>query len=209
MFPARAIVKHGLLALLVYALLLLAWPLVRLAYRPLFQAAGEFLFAVADPFGGEIRVRLESSSDSALAKDTPHMDTLVHLQHRRFAGADSLAAASSFFHGYQPTAFLLALFLGATNLSWSLRRKRLLWALVLLQIFVGLRLYVGVFYAYARSQIDGRPAIELSAGASRCLFWLWHFTWAEPIATYVVPLTIWALFAFAERTLAAGEEAGV
>ncbi len=193
--------KRTLRAALVYAVLLAVWPLVKLVYRPLFQAAGEFLLGVAQPLGGDIRVLLDPSADEVLAHDTPHMDTVVRLHPLRYAGEDSLAAASSFFHGYQPTAVLLALFAGATSLPWAARRRRLLWALLGLHGFIALRLFVVVFYTYAKSRVDGRPVVELSAFASRCLFWLWHFTWAEPIATYVVPLALWALLVVGRRPL--------
>ncbi len=198
--------RQAALVVSVYAGLLAIWPLVRPLYRPCFQAVGGFLLGVVDPFE-DVRVLLEPRStgtvedqdERRVEHDTPHMDTLVLLVHRRLSGKPSLTGASSFFHGYHPTAVCIALFAG--GLSSRAGRRRLLWGLLALHAFIALRLLIGVTYAYGLSTVGGRPALDLSPFLSRCLFWARHFAMVEPLTTYVVPLAIWALLASRGREL--------
>src|SRR5262245_61518296 len=199
----RTIWKRALLCCGIYGLLLLLWPVVRFAYAPLFRAGAEFALGVADPFHGEIRVRFDPENGPAQNEDMPHLDSRLRLQHREMPGADALSWASSFFHGYQPTAVLLALFLGATPLAWKLRRWRLLWAALALHAFLALRCFAGVFYIYSKSTIAGRPALDLSPGEARAVYWIWHFLCEEPCANYVVPILIWLLCAGSPGVVAA------
>lgn len=194
-------IRRGVLGfVLAYALFLALWPLVRPLYAPLFRAGAEFVLGVVDPFDGEIVVRFDPGGGGALAEDMPRMDTIVRLQHQRLPGSEGHAGASSFFHGYHPTAVLLALFAGATPLPWRRRLRRLAPALVLVYAFVALRCLVGVVYTYSCSNIEGRPALELSPAAARALFWCWHFLWEEPLSTYLVPLLAWGLCVFTVRS---------
>jgi hypothetical protein len=196
--------KRFLLALALFGLLLAAWPLCAWAYRPLFRAGGQFLLGVVAPLE-DVRVRFVPGSGGAIARDTVRMDTLILLEHRTLRGPPAQIPASAFFHAYQPTAILLALFLGATSLPWKARRRALLLALVVLHVFIGLRLVVPVLYAYTGQNVDGRPLVELSPLALRCLYWTKHFVWVEPAMTYLVPVTLWAACVFRRRPIAPPE----
>lgn len=196
--------RRTVLFLLVYALALAAWPVVRLVYVPLFRAGAELALGIIDPFGGEVHVHFDPAlPHDPLAKDMPAMDTRVRLQHLRYTGGDALAGASSFFHGYHPTIVLVALFL-ATPMDWRSRRWRFLWAALLLTGFIALRCVVGAYSAFAASTIGGQPAVELSPLQQRALYWIRHVFWEEPVATYVVPLMAWGLCAFAGRSAETG-----
>lgn len=198
---ARGPWKRLFLALALYALLLGAWPLVAWAYRPAFRAAGEFLFG-AFGFLEDVRVEFEPGSGGAIARDTPHMDTLILLEHKVLVGPPAKIPASAFFHAYHPTAVLLALFLGATTLDWRRRRARLVGALLLLHLFIALRLSIAVLYAYRLSNAEGRPMLEIAPATERFLYWMKHLLWVEPATTYLAPASIWALLALGARPIA-------
>lgn len=189
--------KRALLGLLAYLVLLLCWPLVRAVYGPAFRSSAEFAVGVIDPLPGNVRAHFEPGARGALTLDMPHVDTTVRLQHQELGGGDATFGASTFFHGYHPSVFLLALFLLATPLPWRVRRGRLLLALLLLHTFFALRCALAVYYAYCKGSIDGRAVVELSEMGALLLRWLWHFVWVEPLTTYLVPLAIWALLVFA------------
>jgi hypothetical protein len=201
-FDSRTTVRRALAFLGVYLALLLTWPLVRPLYAPAFRTGAEVAVGTADPFSGEIRVHVDpavAEENEVLAEDVPGMDTVMRLEHLRLRGAEGLTGVSVFFHGWHPTAVLLALFLGATTLPWPRRRPRLLVALLLLHGFLALRLVTGAYWTFARSTIDGHPVREFSPLIGKLLYWFWHFVWEEPFATYLVPLLIWGVCVFGAR----------
>lgn len=193
---SRTTWKRVLSCVLAYVGLLFCWPLARLGYAPAFRAGAQLVVRVVHPLPFEMLYSFEPGASGAIATDLPHVDTTVRMHLQGSSGSDATFGASSFFHGYHPSAVLLALFLAATPLAWCTRRRRLLWALLTLHAFFALRCSLAVYYAYARSTIDGRPAVGLSPLSMRALYWIWHFAWEEPLATYLVPLVIWVPFAF-------------
>lgn len=198
-----ALVRRALGFVGLYLALLLAWLVVEPLYAPAFRAGAEVVVGTIDPFGGRIRVHLDPADperNRELAEDVAGMDTVVRLEHLELRGAEGRTGASTFFHGWHPTAVLLALFLAATPLPWARRRPRLVVALLLLHAFLGLRCVIGAYWTYACSTIDGRPVVDLSPLTGKLLYWTWHFAWEEPVATYLVPLGIWGLCVFTSRT---------
>lgn len=196
---ARALGKRVLLALGAALLLLAPWPLVRTVYAPAFRTLAQLAVNVADPLPGAIETRFEPGTGGVLAVDMARMDTVVRLRHRDLAGADASFGASSFFHGYLPTAVLLALFAAATPLPWRARRAPLVRALVLLHLFFALRCVLATYYACTKCNIDGRPLVDLGPAAARVLFLGWHFAWEEAFTNYLVPILLWAVCVFGPR----------
>lgn len=200
---SAALVRRALRFLGVYLALLLAWLVVEPAYAPAFRIGVENAVGVVDPFDGQVLVHLDRADperDRVLSEDVAGMDTVMRLEHLELRGAEGRTGVSTFFHGWHPTAVLLALFLGATPLPWSRRFPRILVALALLHAFLALRCIVAAYWTFASSTIDGRPVREFSPLAGKLLYWTWHFVWEEPVTTYLVPLGLWGLCVFASRT---------
>lgn len=188
--------KLALLAALVHLALLVLWPLVRVGYAPAFRVLGQLAVGVLDPLPGPIEARFEPGSGGALAVDLVRMDTVVRLHHRDMGGADATFGASSFFHGYLPTTVLLALFAATATRPWRWPAKALVRALLLLHLFLALRCVLAVLYAYSKSDVDGRPLLDLGPTALRVLRLVWHFGWEEMLANYLVPLLVFGLLVF-------------
>ncbi len=208
---AHALWRPALRATLLYLALFLAWPALRPLYAPAFRALTAGAVNFVDPLPGPIDVRMQPAAGGVLAVGLERMDTEVTLRHREFAGGDARFGASSFFHGYVPSALVLALFVAATPLAWRVRRTRLAWALVLVHAFIVLRCALAAFHCLSKSDIDGRPLVELGPTGTRLLHLGWHFTFGETLANYLVPILIWGLCAFGPRLreadLAPGQEA--
>ena len=202
---AHALWKHALLAALLHLVLLLVWPVVRFAYAPAFRALAELAVGVVDPLPGPIEVHFEPGSGGPLAVDVVRMDTIVRLHHRDLQGSDATFGASSFFHAYLPTTVVLALFGAATAHTWRARRRPLLWALLLLHLFVAFRCVLAVFYTHSKSTIDGKPVLALGPTGQRVLHLFWHFGWEEMLVEYLVPLLIFGLCMFGPRSSPAVE----
>jgi len=201
----RALWKYALLAGLLHLVLLFSWPLVRFAYAPAFRTLAELAVNVVDPLPGPIEVHFEPGSGGEVARDVVRMDTLVRLHHEELQGSDAFFGASSFFHAYLPTTVLLALFGAATAYTWRARKRPLLWALVLLHLFIVFRCVLAVFYTHSKSTIDGRPVVALGPTGQRVLHLLWHFGWEEMLVEYLLPLLIFGLCMFGPRSSPAAE----
>ncbi len=197
---ARGPWKRALLALAVHLALLAAWPLLSPGYAPLFRSLGQFAVGLVDPLPGPIDAVFEAGSGGLLGASLPNMDTVVYLRHRELAGPDASFGASSYFHAWVPTSVLLALFVAATPLAWRTRRWRLAGALALLHLFFALRCCVAVFYCYSKCNVDGTPLVALGPTTQRMLHLGWHFVFGEAFTNYLVPLTLWAAFAFGPRS---------
>jgi len=195
---ARALLKPALLATLVHLALLALWPLVRPVYAPVFRALAQFAVNVVDPLPGPIEARFAPGEGGVLATDLVRVDTFVKLRHRDMQGADATMGASSFFHAWLPTTVLVALFASALGRTW--RKKPLLIGLLLLHAFFAARCVLAVYYAYSRSSIEGRPAVELGPTSTRLLHLVWHFGWEEMFANYLVPLLIFGVCVFEPRS---------
>lgn len=198
----RAFWKQALLATLLHIALLLAWPAVRPLYAPAFRALGEFAVGFFDPLPGPIETRFEPGSGGGLATDLVRMDTVVHLRHAGMEGGDATFGASSFFHGFVPTAVLLALLAVVAPRPWRAHGKGIAAALLLLHVFLAARCMLAAFYAYSRCSIDGRPVLDLGPRALRGLHLVWHFGWEEALTNYLVPLALFGVCLFGPRSSA-------
>ncbi len=202
---ARALWKYALVATLLHLVLLALWPVVRGGYAPAFRASAELAVNVVDPLPGPIAVHFEPGAGGTLAVDLVRMDTIVRLRHRDLQGTDATFGASSFFHAYLPTTVLLALFGAATAQPWRARKWPLVWALLLLHLFIVFRCVLAVFYTHSKSTIDGQPVLELGPTGRRILHLVWHFGWDEMLAEYLVPLLIFGLCMFGPRSSTGAE----
>ena len=184
MRPARVLGGFFLRFLVVFVLLMAPWPGVSEAYAAFFRAGGNFLFS---KFGSDGRVRF-----LPLANPDEGRDTEVVLVNRR-AGGEMRVVGGSRLQGYKPTAFVLALIL-ATPVPWSRRWRAVVWGLVLVNAYVGLRVF-----AFLLAAFSGDSTVALFSPGPVCRAILDFFVWVLVVSFagwLIVPLPIWALVTF-------------
>jgi len=187
-------VKRSLLrTLLVLAGFVAAWPVVRHVYRPAYAELGA---AAVNLVGTDITIVPEAQTGGTIARDTPLMDTVFHFDHKTYGRGGGAIPASSFYHAYLPTAILVALMWGARRGNLGSKKKVLILALLALHVFLVLRLSSAVALQLAASTVDGAPVLALGEWSSRTLRYVKDLFWDNAISTILVPILIWALFAF-------------
>lgn len=180
------------------ALLILVgiWPVVSFVYRPTYSFLGA---AVVNLIGSDITVAPEAQDDGPIAKDTPRMDTVFHFDHKVYGRGGGAIPVSTFYHGYLPTAILLALMWGATPGSFSSKKKVLIFTLLILHAFLALRLFTAVAAQLNESTVDGVPVLDLGTWGREILLNLKDVFWDNLAISVVVPVVIWGFFAFDKR----------
>jgi hypothetical protein len=129
-FPAKRIVAFFVSAAVLYLLLMILWPVVQPAYAPCYRAVAGLVFS---SFGAANSIRFAPAQDASRPEDS-----LIIARHKH-TGAGGDFPHSSRKTGYVPTAVLVSLVL-ATPLPWRRRWRALLWGLVLVNVFVGVRI---------------------------------------------------------------------
>ena len=173
-----------MLALLIYCLLIVAWPGMIDGYRWCFRAGGNLVFS---SFGSSA-VYFEPFSSNEYGKDT----TLTLVKQRPFRARGATEISVSYI-GYRPTAFMLALVL-ATPVPWRRKLYILFWCLVWLNIFVVLRVLLSLYASFGGT--DPRSLLMLGANTKFAVHVLHHIFVMAPAAHYMVPGFIWILVAF-------------
>ena len=179
--------------LLVLAGCVVVWPVVRYAYRPVYAELGA---AAVNLIGTDITVVPEHQTEGEIARDTPLMDTVFHFDHKLYGRGGGAIPASSFYHAYLPTAILVAFMWGAREGTLRSKRKALLLALLVLHVFLVLRLSSAVTLQLAASTVDEKPVLALGEWSSKALRYVKDLFWDNAISTILVPILVWALFAF-------------
>lgn len=159
------------LFLAVFVTLMLCWPIVGGAYGGLFRSAGNAVVGL----GSHGRVWFAKPEGSAGEHDTQLV--IVDPSTRTQRQTD----LSSRRHGYMPTALLVALAL-ATPIAWRPRLWLLLWGLLGVQTYVGIKLLL-LPVAYGA---DG--GAWSTASAMRSLLWVLS---ATTVGWALVPVLIW------------------
>jgi len=180
---ARTILFFLVKCVVLYALFVVPWPGVANAYRSLFRQAGDGLFYRV----GDAALVKFTKMDGANGKDTR-----VELENRRDRQAGALEIRAMYW-GYRPTVFLMALIL-ATPLPWSRRGKALIWGLLLVNVFIGVRLWLRITDAYCDPKMLGLYTI--SDFWRSMLHGVMLVVSLAPAMTYIAPLTIWMLVMF-------------
>lgn len=177
--------------LVVYAVLMAAWPSLAPIYRALFRCAGAIAiaFCVDDTL---IEVRQEHASIG-------RVDTLFAFERNATSGqrrttrvpAPTYAVpASSFLHSYTSVAVLLALLLGSGR-GWHWRRGST--AILLLLGFLTAKLLLLVeVSSHARSPSPSSSDPILGAADSALLAAAVNLLLVNQMLSYVLPILIWA-----------------
>lgn len=181
----RLVLGFALRFALAYALLVLAWPVVRPAYGAFYCALGNVVFQGGD---GEVRFARKERIDPQQG-----FDVEVVMTKRGVPGKKNVMSSSSRLTGYLPTVSLVALVL-ATPIAWRRRRRALLWGLLLVHVFVALRMGIPIVRDFSNPN-----AIQVYYPGG---FGRWALGIAEraflraPASWFVVPILIWILVAF-------------
>lgn len=192
---ARRIAGFALRFAAAYAVLVLAWPLLRPAFRPLYCGFGNFLFADSRDAASARFHPLDAGSD---------LDVQVVLTKRGPPPVTARMENSSRLVGYLPVVSLVALVL-ASPFGWKRRRRALLFGLPLVAAFVALRMAIPIRRDFSRADAlqvhDPGPAMRWLLGVGeRALL-------DAPASFFVVPILVWALVAFRREDWALVERA--
>jgi hypothetical protein len=188
--PARRIAGFGLRFLLVYGVLVAAWPLLARFYRPAYCALGNVLFG-----GGEASARFRPLAG---AKD---LDVEVRLTKRGPPLVSAVMKNDSRLVGYMPLISLVALVL-ASPIPWKRRRTALGLGLVLVTAFVAVRMSIPIRRDFSRPD-----ALQVHQPGA---FGRWLLDVSEralldaPASFFVVPVLIWVLVALRREDLELG-----
>jgi len=186
LISARKVIKFFCLFVLIYFLLMTVWPVVGPVYSKFYQAAGGFLFG---SFGRGNVVRFSQS-------DNIKYDICITAFNRHNLDDNGEIQASQFYHSihygdYMHIAFLTAL-IAATPLPLKRRAWSLVWALILMHVFIALKLAIVIFSLFSIAL--GKNA-EL---ANR------NIVLAEHITTgFIIAFFIWVLVSFRSKDLVA------
>ena len=181
--PLRAALRFCLLALGVFVVADLAWPIVGGAYAWTYRATGEALFGT---FGSRGFVRLQ-------AKSVPEgfLDTETVLG-KRGVRSTVVVSQSSLVLGYLPTAELVALVL-ASPIPWSRKWRSMALGLLAIQAFIAVRLLLTVVHQYSLAGpvrlFDPGPfwsSVLAIARQTICV---------SPTFSFVLPVFVWIVVA--------------
>jgi hypothetical protein len=163
-----------------YGLLMILWLAVAPAYAPAFRFASQLLFGSIGP----VTVRFEPLSQP----EGRHLDTRMVFRHTQMGSGGSLAISSRFI-GYAPTVIAAALVL-ATPLPRGRRVRALLWALGMIQAYVGLRLWL-LILSLLCGQHEG-AIFKMGPTADNVLGFAAELISNSLAGTYLGPIIIWA-----------------
>lgn len=185
----RRIVSFFLRFLLVYAVLMALWPVVRGIYSRSFRSGGEVV-SVLFRSRGEIRVR-------ALADQRNKHDTRIIVRHRGSQTWTKMDVGSMRL-GYRPMALLVGLIAGSP-IPWRRRVRALLFGFMLIHAFVALRLAIIIRWGFSMNE-HGWNVVS-----SR--FWneaLHTGIWSVSVGlgmSYIAPVVIWILVSLRREDL--------
>jgi hypothetical protein len=175
---------------LIYALLILLWPLWGEGYAAAYRAGSN---AVASALGIAHHVSVlpladaqrEAFAGQVSARDLALDDTRIFFQ---AGGRELTVLHSARYSGYIPTALLVALIL-ATPVQWAFRLRALAWGLVLLALYLGVRMGATFIVDGALDPFSWLPA----PGVRRSVLLVLAVTGPGSGPWYVVPFLIWLL----------------
>ncbi len=177
--------------LLFYGLLSAPWPGVHEAYSACTRAVGNAVFG---SFGSDGVVRFMPLPDAKGG-----MDTAISIKNVNSPVVGKLPH-SNWFSGYLPMVEVVALIL-ATPIPWKRRWKSLFWGILLVNVFVGLRVWVTLLHGFSMDQ----PCALYHPSP----FWmgaltdLYNYFALSSTCSFVIPALIWILVTFRESDLRA------
>lgn len=183
MLPSRSISGFVVRFLLLYGVLVALWPMLSSGYASLFRSGGELVLGRFGS-GGLVRFR-----------DLPQpegMDDTRILLKARGSHEWTWMKLSTRHVGFTSTAVLVALVL-ATPVPWRRRARALLWAMLLIHLFITLRLLIMIAFGMSLNE-SGADALPDSFLA-RCLAAGSLSVSVGQGLSYIAPVLIWVLVA--------------
>ena len=144
MWSAKRIAGFFGRLVLIYALFVAVWPVIRGGYAAFFSAGGNALFRSLIP-GGSVRFEQVKTPEGPL-------DTRIHCMNLG-TGHYTRMSTPSRGPAYMPTAFVASLVL-ATPFPWRRRLWALLWALVLIHVFIACQLLIVILDAFCGAHVS-------------------------------------------------------
>ncbi len=186
MFERKQIAKFIVLVLLIYTLLAMPWPGVRQAYSTAYRVTAASVLGVSTShFLVYVRPLREDEAEG-------DEDVKLGVWDRQNQRGQEVRLDSR-LTGYLPTAEILALVL-ATSLPWSRKWKALLWGLIGVHAFIGLRLASGVLYVLSRAKPT--PFFEFTPLGNKAVYSIYEMAVQSPTTSFIVPAFIWILVSF-------------
>jgi hypothetical protein len=181
--PPKRIAWFVARLVLFYTLLILPWPVLPQAYAAVYRTVSNVVFG---SFGTEGVVRFQKPARPG------KMDSEIAIR-RRASPVIGTTSHSARFTGYVPTAFVVALIL-ATPLPWSRRGKALLWAMLLVHVFIALRQVINLLYWFSGDS----PWCLFQPGPiwSSVLKALFGAVVVSPTLSFIAPIFIWLVATF-------------
>jgi hypothetical protein len=216
MTSRKSIAGFVLRLVLLGALLLIPWPGLQDAYGRLFCSTANVVFG---SFGSHGVVRFKATPPPAKSADEPaessaflaafreaaarslESDIAAGLSNRRTKSTGITPPLHSRRMGYIPTALVVMLVL-ATPTPWHRRAWAMLWGLLLVHAFVGLKIYLMLLNEF--SAYDRPIALyTFSQGWKAVLRDATLVITFAPWASYTIPVLIWIIATFRRRDLEA------
>lgn len=170
--------------LVIYALLVAPWWLLADSYAAAYRSSSNAAFG---SFGAEGLVRFRPSEDGQRLGDTT-----IELRRRGCPKIGKLPLDTR-LTGYLATIEVLAL-IAATILPWRRKLKAMLWGVLLIHGFIGLRLSITLLSMFCRDW----PGALYSPGplVGEILNSVHELVCVSPTPSFVTPVFIWILVTF-------------
>lgn len=181
MWPVDSPLRFAVRALIVYGVIVLAAMPLRSTYSSAYRAAGNIVLYAAG-LNDRASLRPRQDMDGTIDSDIVLFD--------RGSGAFVRRGVTPWRQGFLPTAALVALVL-AIRLPWPARLRALIWGLIAVHLFVGLRLAINVL-----SGLNGDAPwciMQLGSVASSALSALERVFVHSTTFAYVMCALIWLL----------------
>jgi hypothetical protein len=184
---AKAAIKFLCLSVLVYGLLMAAWPVVGAVYSKFYRAMGEVLFGSFERGGV---VQFSQSEDS---KDVIY---IIAFNQRRVDKNGNISVMRIYhnirYGDYMYTAFLTAL-IAATPLSLRRRGWALVWGLLLMHVFVVLKIAIMILELFKSEPVSLLILSPLWAGVVDTVYRVI----TNPLTiSFIITFFVWVLVTF-------------
>ncbi len=183
----KAAIKFFCLFVLVYGLLMAAWPAVGAVYSKFYRATGEVLFS---SFGHGVIVRFYQSENS---RDDIHIVTFNQYRIDENGKVSEVRFHHNIRYGdYMYTAFLAAL-IAATPLSLRRRGRALVWGLLLMYVFVVFKIALMILELFSSEPIS---LLILSPLWMDVVNTVCHLVTNPLTTSFIITFFIWVLVSF-------------
>jgi hypothetical protein len=189
MSPVRLVGGFLLRFAIVYAALAVLWPGLGDAYAGWYRSAGEYVFRTIGS-GGEVLFK-------PVPVEGTEFDTILILGNANTKAVTEIKSNSRIM-GFVPTCFVLALTL-ATPIPWKRRLRAVVIGGVLVQVYVGFRVWITLLGAFSGE--NDLSVFAFGPTTTEFLSFTFSLLVVSLAGCYVVPALIWAVVTFRRSDL--------